>query len=320
MKWEYIGRNPTEHANLPKHEPQKREIWTAEEYLKAIEVCEDDLLSLCMQLAFSGSLRIGEITGLTWDCVDVSDEAIETQNAFIFVDKELTRVSRAAMVKLDNRDILYVFPAIMGVQGSTSLVLKTPKTASSVRKIWLPTTIARLLQKTKRAQEELIELIGEEYHNYNLVVALPNGRPVEERLVAKAFRSLIATHGLPPVVFHSLRHTSTTYKLKLSGGDVKAVQGDTGHAQVKMVTEVYSHILDEDRRKNAVLFEQAFYQKPGTEPMPATQATEAETVQPTQETAEILLRALQQSPDLMNMLSAMLAANESSVIPQTNPS
>jgi integrase len=55
------------------------------------------------------------------------------------------------------------------------------------------------------------------------------------------------------VVFHSLRHTSVTYKLKLSGGDIKAVQDDSGHAQADMVTEVYGHILDEDRKKNARL-------------------------------------------------------------------
>jgi hypothetical protein len=42
-----------------------------------------------------------------------------------------------------------------------------------------------------------------------------------------------------------------TYKLKLNGGDIKAVQGDSGHAQVNMVTDVYSHILDDDRKKNA---------------------------------------------------------------------
>ena len=42
-------------------------------------------------------------------------------------------------------------------------------------------------------------------------------------------------------------------KLKLSGGDIKAVQGDSGHAQADMVTEVYGHILDEDRKKNAQL-------------------------------------------------------------------
>jgi integrase len=47
---------------------------------------------------------------------------------------------------------------------------------------------------------------------------------------------------LPAVAFHSLRHASTTYKLKLNKGDIKATQGDTGHAQADMVMRVYAHI------------------------------------------------------------------------------
>ncbi len=58
---------------------------------------------------------------------------------------------------------------------------------------------------------------------------------------------------------------SITYKLKLNGGDIKAVQGGSGHAQAKMVTDQYSHIIDEDRKHNAELFEQAFYEKKGIE-------------------------------------------------------
>ena len=61
------------------------------------------------------------------------------------------------------------------------------------------------------------------------------------------------------MVFHSLRHSSITYKLKLNGGDMKAVQGDSGHAQVKMVADVYSHIIDDDCRLNAERLEEAFY-------------------------------------------------------------
>ena len=41
---------------------------------------------------------------------------------------------------------------------------------------------------------------------------------------------------------------------------MKSVQGDSGHAQVKMVADVYSHIIDEDRRINAQRFEEQFYQ------------------------------------------------------------
>ncbi len=39
-------------------------------------------------------------------------------------------------------------------------------------------------------------------------------------------------------------------------------QGDTGHAQPDMVTEVYAHILDEDRKVNAQRFETGFYSGP----------------------------------------------------------
>ena len=72
-------------------------------------------------------------------------------------------------------------------------------------------------------------------------------------------KKLIKENDLPYVVFHSIRHTSITYKLKLNGGDMKSVQGDSGHAQMKMVADVYSHILDDDRMKNAQRMENAFY-------------------------------------------------------------
>lgn len=50
-------------------------------------------------------------------------------------------------------------------------------------------------------------------------------------------------------------------KLKLNGGDINAVQGDSEHSQINMVTDVYYHIIDEYRRKKAELFEDAFYEK-----------------------------------------------------------
>ena len=87
-------------------------------------------------------------------------------------------------------------------------------------------------------------------------MALPNGRPCEDRIILKEFEKLREKAGLPRVVFHSLRHSSTTYKLKLNHGDLKATQGDTGHAQIDMITSVYAHILDEDRKVNAQKFEE----------------------------------------------------------------
>ena len=92
-------------------------------------------------------------------------------------------------------------------------MLKTSKTDTSERKVYIPGFVAQCLIDIKKEQDE---------------------------------------------VFHSLRHTSVTYKLKLSDGDIKAVQGDSGHAQADMVTEVYGHILDEDRKKNAQMMEDVY--------------------------------------------------------------
>ena len=72
------------------------------------------------------------------------------------------------------------------------------------------------------------------------------------------------------------QHTSITYKLKLNGGDVKAVQGDSGHSQTSMVTAVYFHLLDEDRKRNAELFEETFYQKKDTDPVAALSSSTAD--------------------------------------------
>ena len=80
---------------------------------------------------------------------------------------------------------------------------------------------------------------------------MDNGNPVESRIVRDRFQKLCEENDYEVVVFHSLRHLSTGYKLKMTNGDVKSVQGDTGHAEAEMVTDVYSEIIDEDRRFNA---------------------------------------------------------------------
>ena len=72
VRWELISRNPVLNATLPKEEHKERDIWTAETLSKAMEVCDDPILSLALNLAFSCSLRIGEMLGLTWDCIDIA--------------------------------------------------------------------------------------------------------------------------------------------------------------------------------------------------------------------------------------------------------
>ena len=82
VKWELMEKNPCTHATVPKHKSQKRDIWTADTLMYALSVCEDERLKLAINLSFSCSLRLGELLGLTWDCVDISPEAIEENRAY----------------------------------------------------------------------------------------------------------------------------------------------------------------------------------------------------------------------------------------------
>ena len=139
-------------------------------------------------------------------------------------------------------------------------MLKTSKTDTSERKVYIPGFVAQCLIDIKKEQDE---------------------------------------------VFHSLRHTSVTYKLKLSDGDIKAVQGDSGHAQADMVTEVYGHIIDEDRRKNAELMENAFYNKENLNPEMRGQVVNSNTVAvPEGMDADLLMKVLTNS-EMVALLTSL---------------
>ena len=97
------------------------------------------------------------------------------------------------------------------------------------------------------------------------------GLDMEGQVINRALSKLINDNNLPPVVFHSFRHASITFKLKWTEGDIKSVQGDSGHARADMVADVYSHILDEDRAINAQRFDEKFYGKADEEKEDPTQ-------------------------------------------------
>ena len=260
VEWEYLGKNPISKTMRPHIVRKEREVWEPEVAKKAISLCQNERLLPCLHLGLACTMRLGEILGLRWQFVDFGDVENNFSGAKLHVDCVLQRISAEAMEKLSrkNDQIKFVFLALKE-HCTTKLVLKLPKTEKSIRDIWIPSTVAAYLWQLKQSQEELKELLGDEYTDYDLVVAQSTGRPVELRLVEEALEELIQEYNLPVVQFHSLRHTSTSYKLVLSNGDIKAVQGETGHAQAMMVTEVYSHIFDEGRKEMAKLFEQSFY-------------------------------------------------------------
>jgi integrase len=263
LRWNYLeGTNPALAVQLPRVKKQPRKIWDDREVRQALESCTDPVLHLCILIALGCSMRIGEILGLTWDCIHIEDDLLSQNEAYLSVEKELRRLNKDCVEQLRQKgrdEILFTFPPLKKTESTTVLVLKTPKTDSSVRNIYIPRTVAIAMQDMKCHQEKLKADLGSEYHDFNLVIAQNNGRPYEERLIAKRLKKMIDSSDLKTVVFHSLRHSSTSLKLRISCGDIKSVQGDTGHSQSNMVTDVYAHILSEQRKHLAQKMDSEFF-------------------------------------------------------------
>lgn len=300
VKWELIAKNPFLNVDPPKHVYKKRDIWTSDMIITALEHCQDPKLAIAIHLSFACSLRLGELLGLRWKDVAISDEDLSKDDAHIFVTCELEQVSKRALEALNEKDVIFKFPQrIPNKNYKTVTVLKKPKTDSSIRKIWLPKTLALILREWKEEQQKYKDFFGEEYTDYDLVICFEDGRFCTHNVIRSSLKKLTEETGLPPIVFHSFRHSSTTYKLKLNHGDIKATQGDTGHSQADMVMEVYSHILDEDRKVNASKFDETFYKNSGN-------GVDYKKVETSEIDVDSLVDALKSNPELLSQLAEAL--------------
>ena len=126
------------------------------------------------------------------------------------------------------------------------------------------------LEKLKQDEQNA----PEKYSNCGQLFRLSDGLPIAPELLTKWYRLWRAEHPeFEQIVFHGLRHSSATYQLMISGGNVKAVQGTTGHATADMLVNTYAHIQQSSRVELGKKYEEGFYAKPGT---PSPQAINAE--------------------------------------------
>lgn len=94
-----------------------------------------------------------------------------------------------------------------------------------------------------------------------------------------------------------MRYSSTTYKLKLSHGNIKATQGDTGHRSPEMITKWYAYILDEDRKISVTKFDDEFY----------VRSDETQVKQSDEQEVNDLLKMLKNGENLRSQLKDLLS-------------
>ena len=190
----------------------------------------------------------------------------------ISISKTMQRANKDALEKLDPNQVYHTFPD-RRAGSKSSLILKKPKTKKSNRILYmtkpLKAELLAWLEKLKQDEQNA----PEKYSNCGQLFRLSDGLPIAPELLTKWYRLWRAEHPeFEQIVFHGLRHSSATYQLMISGGDVKAVQGTTGHATADMLVNTYAHIQQSSRVELGKKFEEGFYAKQET---PSPQAVPA---------------------------------------------
>ncbi len=311
VKWELIAKNPFLNATVPEHKEKQRGALTPEQLFKVLEftdrpqVYDYYMIHCAINLAFACCMRGGEIGGAQW-------ERYDSQNRTLYIDRVIDRVNKKMVEKLTKMDVQFKFPNLYpGTR--TMIVLKQPKTDGSIRNVYIPETVANKLNTLFNLQREMKRELGEEgYMDYGLIICQANGRPIMTEHLNKRFKEILIEMNDPDIdtddiVFHSIRHTSAGAKLRISSGDLKAVQGDGGWSTPDMVTKRYAHILDEDRQNLASEMEERFYQNKGKLTVPKEMRSEIKTEN---EDLNKLAAMITSNPELlMKVLESVQNAN-----------
>jgi len=252
VEWKLLTESPVT-CKAPKVSETDITIWSDDMFKKALSSIKNKQLHLAVHLSFICSLRPGETLGLTWDCVNFDE-------SYITINKTIQRANTKAIELLPSDELMQTFPNQISAS-KTTLILKKPKTKTSTRKIFIPPPLRDELLDRYGDIQRIKHYLGSEYNDYNLVFALDTGMPLEVNLCTKWFKKWQKDSGLgfPPLTFHEIRHSSSTYKLRASGGDAKSVQGDTGHAKADTLLNTYSHIEDERRANLTMTIAKDFY-------------------------------------------------------------
>lgn len=175
-------------------------------------------------------LRQGEILALTWD--DINFEEM-----YIDVNKNVTKV-----------------PGIDVEEGRANYhyVVQTPKTLSSIRKVYFTSDLIPVLQAHREAQNKKKAFLGELYDSsLNLVFCNSKGNYLDAGNVRKQLKKVTTSIGAPDITFHNLRHSFATMLFEVDGIKAKTVQEILGHSNISTTLDIYTHVHESIKKDAA---------------------------------------------------------------------
>lgn len=202
--------NPADEVKPPRVPHKALKVLDPAQTMRLLAAIGHTAVYIPALLALTCGLRRGEILALRWRDVDLEGGTLSVVQSL--------------------------------EQTKTGVTFKAPKTARGRRTIAIPSIAIDALRKHRVAQGELRLRLGLGRDDDALVVARPDGLPVQPRTLTHEFARLVRRVDVPRVRFHDLRHSHMTHLLQ-AGINPKIASERAGHASVSITLDVYSHVL-----------------------------------------------------------------------------
>ena len=223
VRAEYLEKNPTSACVLPKVIEKPVEPLDTPELKRLFAALRGNRFETLFLTAIFTGMRVGELIGLTWDCVDFENEVIH-------VTKQL--------VQTRSRGQKYVYGTLKN--GKTRVITPAP-------------FVMRLLEAHKTAQEEerlAKRDLWDDGGFPGLVFTHADGSHYSQPTIWKEFQDILKAAGLEHHRVHDLRHTFAVNSLR-AGDDIKTLQENLGHYSAAFTLDRYGHVTPSMRRESA---------------------------------------------------------------------
>ncbi len=218
--------NPARYAKLERVRKYKAAVYDAEQVAEMLERLRDEEIYPVVLLAVSGALRRGEGLGATWQAADLDRGTLQVTQAYYVVD---------------------------GVAGFDPV-----KSDDSEDVVYLPDFVVAELKRIKKQQMKMKLQLGAAWQDNDLICRRTDGSPWNPSTVSKKFSEALASHGLPHIRLHDLRHTHATV-LHEAGTDMKDISNRLRHSTEQITADIYTDMTAKRKRKVADTFEKAVF-------------------------------------------------------------
>lgn len=223
---EYIKANPTDKVIVPTKKIERETYQREKDFYSKHEL--EHLMHLLSEhealkwyavfrlLAYSG-IRRGEVLALTWDDIDFKTNVLD-------INKTLAQGE------------------------NNSIIVQSPKSDASLRKIGLDQGTLKILRKWKIEQAEL--LLGLGFNALQSKQLVFSNEKNNSFLALSAFRNaferICERHDIEMIHIHGFRHTHASLLFE-AGLKMDEVKERLGHEKIETTMNIYTHITPERR-------------------------------------------------------------------------